>query len=466
MATILIAEDEAKMRKILSMALMEDGHEILEAKDAEEASTLIRTTSISLVISDLRMPGGGGMAVLEAVQKINHYLPVIILTAYGTVENAVEALKNGAVDYLLKPCDLDEIKFAVRKALQLQQLELENLYLRNEITDRFGANELIGRSSAIRSVNDVVKRVAQNDGIVMIRGESGVGKEVAARSIHNQSARRERPFVTVKCAGTPADLLDIELFGRVRAAQGALSAPTAGKFELADKGTLFLDEIGELPPRIQGKLLRAIEEGTIEPVGGDRPKKVDVRLIVSTRADLEAKIESETFRSDLYYRLNVLPIHIPPLRERKDDIPLFIEHFLAHKQNGEETVAFSGADLKRMTDYRWPGNVRELINVIERAVVLGSTDADALLSTSIADNQNEPGAPSDEDLFAMPYKDAKKHVLEAFERSYFSRLLSQTNGNISRAAKLADVHRKNLHVKISELSIDAHSFAQPDDEDA
>ncbi|MBZ0256095.1 sigma 54-interacting transcriptional regulator, partial [bacterium] len=244
MATILIAEDEAKMRKILAMALSEEGHEILEAQNAEEAATTLRTHSVSLVISDLRMPGGGGMSLLKSVQEINHYIPVIILTAYGTIENAVDALKNGAVDYLLKPCDLDEIKLAVEKALQIQQLELENIYLRNEISDRFGDDVIISNSEAMKKVAELVKRVAQGDGVVLISGESGCGKEMIARSIHLQSNRKEKAFVTVKCAGIPADLLEIELFGRVRNLHGGPSVPLSGKFELANGGTLFLDEVG------------------------------------------------------------------------------------------------------------------------------------------------------------------------------------------------------------------------------
>lgn len=466
MATILIAEDEAKMRKILALALSEEGHEILEAQNAEEAASTIRTHSVSLVISDLRMPGGGGMALLKSVQEINHYIPVIILTAYGTIENAVEALKNGAVDYLLKPCDLDEIKLAVEKALQIQQLELENIYLRNELSDRFGDDLIISRSESMKRVTDLVKRVAQGESIVLISGESGCGKEMIARSIHLQSNRREKAFVTVKCAGIPADLLEIELFGRVRNLHGGPSGPLSGKFELANGGTLFLDEVGELPSRIQGKILRTLSDGAIEPVGGVREKKVDVRIIAATRYDLEERVQNEIFRAELYYRLNVLPIRLPPLRERNEDIPALIEHYLNLKTSGKPPLSFSKEDMNEMVKYSWPGNVRELQNMVERALVLGSTSAKELLPPSQLAQETADSLPlQDQGLLEQSYKDAKKFVLERFERAYFSNVLRKTNGNVSRAAKIAEVHRKNLHVKISELGLDAHKISQSDDSD-
>ncbi len=467
MATILIAEDEAKMRKILAMALSEEGHEILEAQNAEEAAATIRTHSISLVISDLRMPGGGGMALLKAVQEINHYIPVIILTAYGTIENAVEALKNGAVDYLLKPCDLDEIKLSVQKALQIQQLELENIYLRNELSDRFGDDVIVAQSESMKRVEDLVKRVAQGDGAVLIYGEGGCGKEMIARSVHRQSVRRDNAFVSVKCTGIPTDLLEIELFGRVKNIHGSSSGPLSGKFELANGGTLYLDEVSELPPRIQGKILRTLSENAIEPVGGVREKKVDVRVIAATRHNLEERVEGEVFRSDLYYRLNVLPIRVPPLRERKDDIPQLIDHYISQKSPGKPTIEFSADDLNELVNYLWPGNVRELQNLVERALVLETTNAKDLLPNSqLLLEQADGLLQQDEALLEQSYKEAKKFVLERFERAYFSNVLSKTNGNISRAAKLADVHRKNLHVKISELGLDTAKFSQSDESGA
>ena len=463
MSTILIADDEAKMRKILTLALMEDGHEILEAGDGLQAIDIIKNTSLSLVITDLRMPGGGGMAVLEAVNNINHYLPVIILTAYGTIENAVDALKQGAHDYLLKPCDLEEIKLTVRKALQVQHLELENLYLRQEVNERFGDGELVGKSSPMLHVMELIRRVALGEGAVLLRGESGTGKELAARAIHKQSPRAGQPFITVNCSSMPADLLELELFGRVRTLRGSPATPATGKFELTGKGTILLNEIGDLPPRLQGRILRTIEERIIEPIGGTRGKSIHARIITSTNTDLEEKVRKGEIRSDLYFRLNVLPIVMPPLRERKEDIPLLIDHFIQKKTRKRAGLKFTSEQIETMMRYHWPGNVRELENVVERALVLDTTDVSVLLPSL-----NPPMTPASQmtyhkkEFLNLSYKDAKKYILDDFENYYFSNLLRRTHGNISRAAEEAQIHRKNLHVKLNELGIDPRQFAQSD----
>lgn len=465
MATILIADDEAKMRKILTLSLMEDGHEILEAKNAEEAIDIIHKTSLSLVITDLRMPGGGGMAVLESVKKLSHYIPVIILTAYGTIENAVEALKNGAHDYLLKPCDLEEFKFSVKKALQIQHLELENLYLRKELDLRVGEGELVGKSPAMLQVFELIRRVANGDSTVLIRGESGTGKELVARAIHRQSQRKDRSFVAVNCSSTPADILEQDLFGRVRGLRNNPDLPATGKFELANGGTIFLDEIGDLAISMQGKILRGIEEKTIEPVGSSGSKKVDVRIVASTNMDLEEKVRKGEMRSDLYFRLNVVPIVIPPLRERKEDIPLLVEHFLRKKSNGKPKISFSSEELESLMRYHWPGNARELENVVERAVVLETPDLHVLLPSL-----RPPMTPSsqmrfhEKEFYNLSYKEAKKFVLDEFENNYFTNLLRRTKGNISKAADMANIHRKNLHVKLVELNIDTRQFIQSEDD--
>lgn len=470
MATILLADDEAKMRKILTLTLMEEGHEILEAKDAEEALEIINKTSLSLVITDLRMPGGGGMAVLDAVKRMNHYVPVIILTAYGTIENAVDALKHGAHDYLLKPCDLDEIKLAVRKALQIQHLELENRYLRVELDRSLEQHDIVAKSPPMLKVLELIRRVALGDGTVLIRGESGSGKELVARSIHRQSPRSEKSFVSANCSAAPPDILELELFGRLRSMRGGVDTPSTGKFELANGGTLFLDEVGYLTPSLQGKILRTIEEKVIEPVGDTRSKKIDVRIVVSTNQDLEEKVRKGEMRSDFYFRLNVLPISVPPLRERKEDIPLLIDHFMHKKSRGRSSLAFSSEDIEAMMRYHWPGNVRELQNIIERAVVLNTTDLDELLPSI-----HPPLSPGSQmgfhqkELFNLPYKDAKRFVLDEFEKVFFIHLLRKTGGNISRAAQMAEIHRKNFYVKLSELGIDPKQYsvgeAEPESND-
>jgi len=461
-ATILIADDEAKMRKILNLTLMDDGHDILEAKDANAAIDIINSTSLSLIITDLRMPGGGGMAVLEAVKKIDYHIPIIILTAYGTVENAVDALKNGAHDYLLKPCDLDEIKLSVRKALQFQHLEEENKYLRVELDQRLEQDEIIGKSASMIKLLSMVRRLAKGDGTVLVRGENGSGKELVARAIHRQSPRSKGPFITANCSSTPPDILELELFGHMWGKPGVNpDAPSNGKFSLAHGGTLFLDEIGDLPLSMQGKILRTIEDKTIEPVGDSLSKKIDVRIIASTNRDLEAKVEKGEIRADFYFRLNVLPISVPPLRERKEDIHLLIKNFLKKKQHGRSTLSFLSEDIESLMKYHWPGNVRELQNIIERAVVMNTTDLNELLpsihpSLTTTNQMNF----QHKEILNLSYKDAKKSILDEFEKMFFTHLLKKSGGNISRAAQLAQVHRKNFYVKISELGIDPKQFTQ------
>ncbi|RJP24386.1 MAG: sigma-54-dependent Fis family transcriptional regulator [Candidatus Omnitrophota bacterium] len=463
MAAILVADDEPKMRKILMLALMEEGYEILQAQNTDEAVEIIHNTSLSLVITDLKMPGGGGMVVLEAVRHTNHYIPVIILTAYGTIENAVEALKNGAHDYLLKPCDLEEIKHSVRKALQIQHLEMENIYLRNELYGISGHEELIGKSSSMLRVFELIRRVAEGDSTVLIRGESGTGKELVARTIHKQSRRKERPFVAVRCTSVPADLLELELFGRARGVRTGLPSSSTGKFELAGGGTLFLDEIGDIPPRLQGKILQAIESKAIEPVGGMRSKKVDVRVIAATQADLEEKMRKGEMQSDFYFRLNVVPVVLPPLRERLEDMPLLIEHFINKKSHGRRRFSFSAEEIETMMRYHWPGNLRELDNVVERALVLGAKDMNHLIPSIHPSSPAAAVGGHRNELLDMTYKEAKKYIVEEFEQFYFNNMLRKSGGNISRAAEKAGIHRKNMHVKITELNIDPRQYAQSDD---
>lgn len=462
MATILVVDDEARMRKVISLALTEEGHEVLEAENAAEAIESIRTTALSLVITDLRMPGGDGTEVLKGARATSLHLPVIILTAYGTVENAVQALKDGAHDYLLKPCDLDELKLSVKKALRVQQLTLENRYLREQLSGRSGYGELVGRSPKMLQVFEVIARVAPGDSTVLIRGESGTGKELVARAIHRDSPRKESPFVAVNCMALPSDLLENELFGHVRGAYtGAVSA-SVGKFELADEGTLFLDEIGDMQPRMQGKILRAIQERVIEPVGGTRSKRIDVRIVAASNADLEEKVRTGEMRTDLYYRLNVVPIQIPPLRERREDIPLLVEHFLAEKSNGRPTLKFSPEDLTLMSRYHWPGNVRELENLVERAVVLGTANVAHIMpgmSVDVIPAATSTSHPFEE-LTGLSYRDAKRLVLGEFESYYFSRILRETKGNISQAAEVMQMHRKNLHTKLAELKLDPKQFSE------
>ncbi|HQO33489.1 MAG TPA: sigma-54 dependent transcriptional regulator [bacterium] len=465
MATILVVDDEARMRKVISLALAEDGHEVLEAENAAQALEIIRSTALSLVVTDLRMPGGDGTEVLKGARATSLHLPVIILTAYGTVENAVQALKEGAHDYLLKPCDLDELKLSVKKALWVQQITLENRYLREQLSGKSGYGELVGRSPKMVQVFELIARVAQGDSTVLIRGESGTGKELVARAIHRDSPRREHPFVAVNCMALPSDLLENELFGHVRGAYTGAVSTSVGKFELADGGTLFLDEIGDMQPRMQGKILRAIQEKVIEPVGGNRSKRVDVRIVAATNSDLEDKVQKGEMRADLYYRLNVVPIAVPPLRERKEDIPLLVDHFLAKKSNGRPTLKFGPEDMTLLSRYHWPGNVRELENLVERAVVLGTANVTHLMPAIAFGTGVPQGPPAPHpfhDLVDLVYKDAKRMVIDEFDKYYFSQILRRTKGNVSQAADLIQIHRKNLHMKLSDLDLDPKQFTTPE----
>ncbi len=461
MASILIVDDEARMRKVIGLALTDEGHDVLEAENAEAAIQIIRSTTLSLVITDLRMPGGDGTQVLDAAQKTSLNLPVIILTAYGSIENAVEALKRGAHDYLLKPCDLDELKLSVSKALRTQHLALENRYLREQLSDRSSYGSLLGRSPKMLEVFEVIARVASDDSPLLIRGESGTGKETVARSIHKDSRRREQPFVAISCTALPGDLMEEELFGRVRGVGRASNEALPGKLELAEGGTLFLDEIGDLPLRLQGKLLNLLETGTIQPVGGTLTKKVDVRIIAASSQDLESKVRQEILRSELFYRLNVVPIKLPPLRERREDVALLIESFL-EKRDTSGQIAFTPEDMARLSRYDWPGNVRELSNLVERAIVLSTSNLEQLMPGLNLAASHSPLAPARhpyEPLLSMPYRDAKRTVLEEFEHYYFTQTLSETSGNIKRAAEIMGIHRKNLHTKLAELKIDPKQYA-------
>lgn len=462
MATILVVDDEPRMRKVISLALSEEGHDVLEADGAESAIPLIRSTTLSLIITDLRMPKGDGTQVLDAARKTSLNLPVIILTAYGTIENAVEALKMGAHDYLLKPCDLDELKLSVNKALRVHHLALENIYLREELSGRSGYGSLLGRSPKMLAIFDLVSRVAKEDSPLLIRGESGTGKEIVARTIHRDSPRREHPFIALSCTALPGDLLEQELFGRVRGVGGGASEASSGKMELAEGGTLFLDEIADLPLRLQAKLLLFLESGTAQPVGGMRAKTLNVRIIASSAMDLEAKVKDGTLRSELFYRLNIVPILVPALREHREDIPLLVEAFL-EERGALGKIKFAPDEIARLQRYDWPGNIRELRNVVERAVVLGTTNLNQLmpgLGISPVTQPASPGKHPYESLLELNYREAKKRVLDEFEHYYFSHTLRVTAGNIKRAAEIMGLHRKNLHTKLAELQIDPKQFSR------
>ncbi|HKF21964.1 MAG TPA: sigma-54 dependent transcriptional regulator, partial [Candidatus Angelobacter sp.] len=375
MASILIVEDEPKMRRLLEISLGEDGHTVRTVGDAENALKGLAREPADLIVTDLKLPGMNGLEFLHEAKRMNAATPVIVMTAYGSVETAVEAMKAGASDYVLKPFTMAEMKLVINKELDVQRVRDENRSLKEALGKRYHFQNIVARSAKMQEVLALVERVAATNSTVLIGGESGVGKDLIARAIHQNSRRASGPFIKINSTAIPDNLFESELFGFEKGAFTGAVAGKPGKFELADKGTLFLDEIGDVPSPIQVKLLRVLQEREFERLGGTKTLKVDVRLIAATNRDLRAALEEGTFREDLYYRLNVVPIDIPPLREHKEDIPELVDHFFARfakNDGGKEFREITPAGLKALTDYHWPGNVRQLENIIERAMALSS----------------------------------------------------------------------------------------------
>src|SRR6266851_2949693 len=376
MPTILIVEDEAKMRRLLELNLGEDGFTTLSAGDAEAGLKLLRENPVDLVVTDLKLPGMNGLEFLQTIKRQNAALPVVVMTAFGSVETAVEAMKAGASDYVLKPFSLTEMRMVIHKELDVRNLREENRSLREALGKRYAHPNIVARSAKMQEVLGTVERVAPTNSTVLLGGESGVGKDLIARAIHEHSQRTSGPFIKINSTAIPENLLESELFGYDKGAFSGATGSKPGKFELADKGTLFLDEIGDVPGAVQVKLLRVLQDREFERLGGTKTLKVDVRLVAATNRDLRASLEEGTFREDLYYRLNVVAIDIPPLREHKEDIPALANYFLERyaKESGKTITAITPEAMKLLMDYHWPGNIRELQNIIERGVAL-STDA-------------------------------------------------------------------------------------------
>jgi DNA-binding NtrC family response regulator len=448
MPIILIVEDEAKMRRLLELNLGEDGFTTLSAPDAEAGLKLLRENPVDLVVTDLKLPGMNGLEFLQAIKRQNAALPVVVMTAFGTVETAVEAMKAGASDYVLKPFSLVEMRLVIRKELDVRNLREENRSLREALGKRYAHPNVVARSPKMQEVLATLESVAPTNSTVLLGGESGVGKDLIARAIHEKSRRASGPFIKINSTAIPENLLESELFGYERGAFTGAIASKPGKFELADKGTLFLDEIGDVPPATQVKLLRVLQEREFERLGGTRTVKVDVRLIAATNRDLRAALEQGTFREDLYYRLNVVPIDIAPLRERKEDIPdlvnLFISRFAA--DSGKPLESVSPEAMQILVNHHWPGNVRELQNIMERACALAKgrvlEAADVHLDTRPARAAN--GA----DHF-LP----EGMTLEQWEDEMIQEALRRANGNKSQAARLLGLSRNALRYRLSKIGI-------------
>jgi two-component system, NtrC family, response regulator AtoC len=458
---VLIVDDEPNLRKILAAQLSRDGYDVLTAEDGERGLALLREHHIDLVITDLKMPRVDGMTLLKRALEEEPELPVVMITAHGTIDTAVEALKRGAFDFVTKPFDKDEVRQIVAKALKTR--ELGGADATSTPASRGARFGIIGSSPGIAELYAILERVADTPTTVLITGESGTGKELVARALHEHSSRKDKPFIKVNCAAIPKELIESELFGYERGAFTGAVASKPGRFELANGGTLFLDEIGEIPIEMQVKLLRALQESEFERVGGIKTIRVDVRLVAATNRDLKRLISSGTFREDLFYRLNVVPIRLPALRERTTDIALLVEHFLVkfneRLKKRVESVHREALDL--LVAYPWPGNIRELENVVERAVLFCDTHE---LNVSdlppdvrgIAALANVPLPAADLQAALASEGGLKEHVkvaMSRLERELVSRALQQTGGNVTHAARLLKISRKGLQLKMKELGL-------------
>lgn len=447
---ILVVDDDDSLRRVLQVQLEQDGYSVVSAASAQQAFSLLQLRGYDLVITDLRMPGLSGIEVLKQVRSQYPETAVIVLTAFGSVETAVEAMKAGAYDFLTKPVHPDELSLVVARALDHLRLIEEVRALRANLNLKYGFENIRGHSDALLHVLDVAARVAQTNSTLLIRGETGTGKELLARAIHFNSARKDGPLITINCGAIPRDLLESELFGHKKGAFTGAVGDKKGKIEMADGGTLFLDEIGEIPPELQVKLLRLIQEGEIEKIGSEARHHVDVRIIAATHRDLQAMIEDGTFREDLYYRLAVIPLVLPPLRERVEDIPDLVQHFFtkSREKNGRPNLVMPPALLPYFVRYRWPGNVRELENAVERVVVL--TRGDEVTLHDLPEFLREERAGVDALEIGLPPQGIS---LEAIEKELILKALEKCDWNQTHAARYLDISRKTLIYRIERHGI-------------
>ncbi len=462
MPHVLIVDDELNIRRVLAAMLAREGYDVTTAAEGEQALAVLNKTPVHVVVTDLVMPRMGGLELLRRVSAEFPDVPVIVITAHGTVDSAVQALKAGAFDYITKPFEQDELKKVIAKATRAHEIERQNVHGPASAGEK---PPLVGQSAAMRLIHDIVAKVADSPSTVLITGESGTGKELIARELHLGSSRRDKPLIKVNCAAIPKDLVESELFGYEKGAFTGAVGSKPGRFELADGGTLFLDEIGEIPVEMQVKLLRALQESEFERVGGIKTIRVDVRLVAATNRDLKALIADGRFREDLFYRLAVVPVSLPPLRERKEDIPPLTEHFIAKydQRLGKKVERVDEEAMQMLLHYSWPGNIRELENLMERSVLFA--DGPVIQGSSLPDSLQEraTGAPvpiaalGPLGAIAAPsgasMKEIVRHAQAELERELIARALEETGGNVTRAAKRLQISRKSLQVKMKELGL-------------
>ncbi len=439
MNRILVVDDETKITQLLSERIARDGFDVKTCMSAEEALPHIEKGDVDIVLCDLRLGGMDGLELLRRTKYISPHTDFVVMTAYASTATAVEAMKAGAYEYLIKPFQMDEVSLLLRRIQERRDLMVENIALREKISERIATERILGESVAMNTVRDLIKKVAPTESPVLVTGESGTGKELVAAEIHRLSKRGQRAFVVINCAAVPENLLEAELFGFEKGAFTGASQRKPGQFKLADGGTLFLDEIGELPIALQAKLLRAIENGEFLPLGSSKPVSVDVRIVAATNRKLEDLTRVGRFREDLFYRLNVFPIHIPPLRERKEDIVPIAAHFL--EKSNVSTTELGNEVTARLTAYHWPGNVRELRNILERAVILSGS---GLIKPEYISISESPGAAPEEVLRSL----IGEKTLPEVEKTMIELALERAGGNKSKAAKLLGITRRTLYGKL------------------
>jgi DNA-binding NtrC family response regulator len=457
---ILLVEDKDSLRTMLRLALEAQGHAVVEATDQPEAVAAMAATRPGVVLSDLRLPNGDGFGVLRAAKELDPEMPVIVMTAFGSIQDAVAAMREGALDFLAKPVDPDHLLLMVERALAQRRLATENILLREELASRRGAPQIIGDDPRLQQVTIALQRAAVTDTTVLLEGESGTGKELFARALHVLSQRADGPFVAINCAAIPENLLETELFGYEKGAFTGAAGRKPGKFELAHRGTLFLDEIGELPLALQAKILRALEQKRFERVGGTAQLQVDVRVVAATNRNLKAAVAARQFREDLYFRLSVFPIVIPPLRDRPDDIAMLATHFIERfsRDQNKKPLILAPSAVEQLMAYPWPGNVRELQNCIERAVIL--TEGDTIHARHLSLTFKEPLAPPSEGPWSRvdlsgTLAEATQRVVAEVERRKIEQALKETAGNRPQAADMLQIGFKTFVAKLREHGLDS-----------
>ncbi len=444
-ATILVVDDEKNTREALSTILREDGYDVLTAADGYQAMNIITGDLPDLILADLKMPGMDGLELLSRTRLKGFDIPFVMMTAYGTVESAVEAMKKGTEDYITKPINIEELQIQIKKILAHRKLVREAKDLRERLRDKYKFENIVGSSPQMQAVFKTVEQVASSRATILITGESGTGKELIASAIHQNGPRVEKPFVKVNCSALSESLLESELFGHERGAFTGAVATRQGRFEIAEGGTIFLDEIGEVSPSTQVKLLGFLQDRKFERVGGNRTFEVDVRLIAATNKDLEKAVSEGTFRQDLYYRINVITVKMPPLRERISDVPLLVDHFVKKyaKENGKEIEGVSPDALATLMTYRWPGNVRELENMVERAVVMCNDRIIGRRLFPVSPETNSPGLPEGPPIPGSSLEEIEKYAIQ--------KTLEAVGGNRTRAAEILKVSLRKIQYKLKDF---------------